>query len=70
MGSPERDTVPKPPPTHQATLDYASDDRRGDASSPRGVHRWMILLLCWLIGLCVWTIYLAGIIYLFFRFLA
>jgi hypothetical protein len=58
-------------PPHQP-LEYAlPDDQEPDpADGGRGVGRWMQLLAVWIVGLGVWVIYIAVIVYVFFKFVA
>jgi hypothetical protein len=36
----------------------------------RTIAQWILLLLVWAFGLAIWAIYIAALLYLFFRFLA
>ncbi|HEV2296715.1 MAG TPA: hypothetical protein VGR35_22935 [Tepidisphaeraceae bacterium] len=49
-------------------IHYVSDDAaRRDARPPRSPAMWLKLLLVWGAGLVSWMIYIAIILYVFFR---
>ncbi len=49
-------------------ISYVSDDKtRHTARPPRSARTWIKLLLAWGAGLVSWTIYIALILYVFFR---
>ena len=52
---------------YRSGTDAAGDEAR---TLRRSLRTWLMLVVVWAVGLCVWVVYLAAIGYLVIRFLA
>jgi len=58
-------------PSHGPRLNYASPDapEAEPANGGRPIIRWLQLAGIWIVGLAVWTVYIAGMVYVFFAYM-